>query len=156
MSDDFSPYDIQYYEDQDGIKTTNIYSKSCPSEIWLNSSGAKTYKDKLSIYEEDGVELQDSPSQPDDFQSDESKKIKRRRESHNAVERRRRDYINEMIQKLNGLVPSFNVNQDEILRSNKGEILSRTVEYILQLKNSHENAMQYIRKIDPTWQPSKD
>jgi hypothetical protein len=47
--------------------------------------------------------------------SSQEAKRKRRRESHNAVERRRRDNINERIQDLSGLVPSHRL-EDEKMR----------------------------------------
>lgn len=47
------------------------------------------------------------------FQSQEAKK-KRRRESHNLVERRRRDNINERIQDLSRLVPNHRLDDEKI------------------------------------------
>ncbi|KAG9307315.1 hypothetical protein G9A89_017143 [Geosiphon pyriformis] len=59
-------------------------------------------------------------------------KRRRRRESHNAVERRRRDNINEKIQELSTLLPdSFN---DSANKPNKGVILRKSVDYIRNLK----------------------
>ncbi|KAG4303852.1 hypothetical protein PORY_002740 [Pneumocystis oryctolagi] len=74
-------------------------------------------------------------------------KHKKRRESHNAVERRRRDNINEKIQELANLV-SENLFSNKIGSSvnaknvncsdsklNKGEILRKSVDYIRNLQN---------------------
>jgi len=82
-------------------------------------------------------------------------KKQRRRESHNAVERRRRDLINEKIQELGKLLPedmdgSGSSNPPELsaamsggsqsntkdAKNNKGVILKRSVDYILQLQQS--------------------
>ncbi|KAI9293744.1 HLH-domain-containing protein [Neoconidiobolus thromboides FSU 785] len=58
-------------------------------------------------------------------------KRRRRRESHNAVERRRRDNINEKIQELSTLLPSSLIDNS---KSNKGQILRKSVDYIRQLQ----------------------
>lgn len=50
---------------------------------------------------------------PSAFQSQEAKK-KRRRESHNAVERRRRDNINERIHDLSRLVPQHRLEDEKV------------------------------------------
>ncbi|KAF2428821.1 hypothetical protein EJ08DRAFT_636153 [Tothia fuscella] len=62
-----------------------------------------------------------SASLPTAFQSQEAKK-KRRRESHNAVERRRRDNINERIHDLSRLVPQHRLEDEKVRKhiSNNG------------------------------------
>ena len=57
-----------------------------------------------------------------------NEKRRRRRESHNAVERRRRDNINEKIQELSSLLPEIPTEGTNKL--NKGVILRRSVEYV--------------------------
>jgi hypothetical protein len=59
-------------------------------------------------------------------------KRRRRRESHNAVERRRRDHINEKIQELSSLLPQF--ASDAQNKPNKGTVLRRSVEYIRHMQ----------------------
>ncbi|KAJ3019902.1 hypothetical protein HKX48_001626 [Thoreauomyces humboldtii] len=61
-----------------------------------------------------------------------TEKRRRRRESHNAVERRRRDNINEKIQELASLLPDFPADAQN--RPNKGTILCRSVDYIRQMQ----------------------
>ncbi|KTW27600.1 uncharacterized protein T551_03099 [Pneumocystis jirovecii RU7] len=74
-------------------------------------------------------------------------KHRKRRESHNAVERRRRDNINEKIQELATLVSESlfkdkigsnsdvkNLNHSDC-KLNKGEILRKSVDYIRSLQN---------------------
>ena len=61
-----------------------------------------------------------------------NEKRRRRRESHNAVERRRRDHINEKIQELSGLLPEF--ASDAQNKPNKGVILKRSVDYIRHMQ----------------------
>jgi len=67
-----------------------------------------------------------------------NEKRRRRRESHNAVERRRRDNINEKIHELSTLIPEhiLNPNNGEgpVGKPNKGIILRRSVEYIKHLQ----------------------
>ncbi len=53
---------------------------------------------------------------------------KKRRESHNQVERRRRDHINEKIQELASLLPEFPTDAQN--KPNKGVILKRSVDYL--------------------------
>ena len=57
-----------------------------------------------------------------------NEKRRRRRESHNQVERRRRDHINEKIQELSGLLPEFPADAQN--KPNKGVILKRSVDYL--------------------------
>ncbi|RKP11931.1 helix-loop-helix DNA-binding domain-containing protein, partial [Piptocephalis cylindrospora] len=65
-------------------------------------------------------------------------KRRKRRESHNAVERRRRDNINEKIQELSHLVPdcfgAINAAASG-MKANKGAILRKSVDYIRQLQS---------------------
>jgi hypothetical protein len=61
-----------------------------------------------------------------------NEKRRKRRESHNAVERRRRDHINEKIQELSSLLPEFASDQQN--KPNKGTILKRSVEYIRHMQ----------------------
>lgn len=67
-----------------------------------------------------------------------NEKRRRRRESHNAVERRRRDNINEKIHELSTLIPEhiLNPNNGEgpVSKPNKGIILRKSVEYIKHLQ----------------------
>ncbi|KAG5458141.1 MAG: hypothetical protein BJ554DRAFT_1698 [Olpidium bornovanus] len=59
-------------------------------------------------------------------------KRRRRRESHNAVERRRRDNINEKIHELSTLLPDCLISPAN--KPNKGIILRKSVDYIRQLQ----------------------
>lgn len=73
-----------------------------------------------------------------------AEKKRRRRESHNAVERRRRDNINEKIKELSELLPeqyltaaaesSSKGNAKDDNRPHKGTILALSVEYIRKLQ----------------------
>lgn len=67
-------------------------------------------------------------------------KRRRRRESHNAVERRRRDNINDRIIDLDGMIPADNV--DPAQRANKGQVLKRAVHYVRQLQNHIRNSAE--------------
>ena len=121
------------------------YSKSCPSSIWLMP---------LENDEEIDGDLEQSLSKSECWGKLEEvdSRLKRRRESHNAVERKRRDHINEMIQKLNQLI-SDNSLEIEPSKSNKGEILSKTVEYIMKMQSNLSEAMNFIRTYHPHWKP---
>ncbi|KAI9490926.1 Myc-type, basic helix-loop-helix domain-containing protein, partial [Zychaea mexicana] len=66
-------------------------------------------------------------------------KKRRRRESHNAVERRRRDNINERITELATLLPDRDAS-----KANKGTILRKSVDHIRAL---HERLGDYQQRI---------
>ncbi|XP_012276558.1 upstream stimulatory factor 1 isoform X3 [Orussus abietinus] len=74
------------------------------------------------------------------------KRDERRRATHNEVERRRRDKINNWISKLEKLLPEYshNLNGENDGKSvfesqSKGGILARACEYILELREANEN-----------------
>ncbi|CCE63157.1 hypothetical protein TPHA_0E00620 [Tetrapisispora phaffii CBS 4417] len=76
-------------------------------------------------------------------------KRKRKREFHNAVERRRRELIKEKIKELGKLVPPslfmYDAATGKKIKANKGTILYKTVEYLEFLKNVVE-AQHYRKK----------
>ncbi|KAJ3010891.1 hypothetical protein HKX48_007152, partial [Thoreauomyces humboldtii] len=83
-----------------------------------------------SAYGPDGDDASfNGPHKPMDVITE---KRRRRRESHNLVERRRRDNINEKIQELASLLPDFPADVQN--RPNKGTILCRSVDYIRQMQ----------------------
>ncbi|KAI9091520.1 helix-loop-helix DNA-binding domain-containing protein, partial [Phlyctochytrium arcticum] len=75
-----------------------------------------------------------------------TEKRRRRRESHNAVERRRRDNINEKIQELATLLPDF--ASDSQNKPNKGVILRRSVDYIRQIQGFATMQVDRNREIE--------
>lgn len=110
------------------IRTPGGHHEKSPSGQWMN-----TPKSLQSSYPGSGLSspLQHGYSNPQfmaqagtsmparvngaptNLQSQEAKR-KRRRESHNAVERRRRDNINERIQDLSRLVPTHRLEDDKV------------------------------------------
>lgn len=65
----------------------------------------------LDVFKKQGASL---PAKTESaFQTQEAKR-RRRRESHNLVERRRRDNINERIQELSGLVPTHRLEDEKV------------------------------------------
>ena len=77
----------------------------------------------------------------------EIEKIRRRRENHNAVERRRRDHINDLIQELATVVPECK-RQDPSVKLNKSFILERTLDYIRELENKIEHDKSSANKVN--------
>ncbi|KAL0081797.1 helix-loop-helix DNA-binding domain-containing protein [Phycomyces blakesleeanus] len=73
-------------------------------------------------------------------------KRRRRRESHNAVERRRRDNINDRIQELGTLLPDL--EEDGINRLNKGTILRKSVDQIKQLQRDVNQCQQRVHELE--------
>ncbi|KAJ2545371.1 hypothetical protein EV175_005813, partial [Coemansia sp. RSA 1933] len=73
-------------------------------------------------------------------------KRRRRRESHNAVERRRRDNINDRITDLFTLLPDSMI--DANAKPNKGMILKKSVEYIRQLQHMLQSQSNRLHELE--------
>ncbi|RCH77492.1 Transcription factor E3, partial [Rhizopus stolonifer] len=71
---------------------------------------------------------------------------RRRRESHNAVERRRRDNINDRIQELATLLP----DSREAVKLNKGAILRKSVDHIRYLHDELRQNQYRIYDLENT------
>lgn len=69
---------------------------------------------------------------------------RKRRESHNVVERRRRDNINARIDELSTLLPSELITQ----KLNRGVILENSVKHIRLLKQKIEDQQQRIKELE--------
>eukprot|EP00834_Sanchytrium_tribonematis_P000695 NODE_13_length_54415_cov_0.522424.p29 type:complete len:248 gc:universal NODE_13_length_54415_cov_0.522424:33571-34314(+) len=61
-------------------------------------------------------------------------KKRKRRESHNQVERRRRDNINDRIKDLEKLLPISFLPNDPTSKLSKGQILRKSVEYVQHMQ----------------------
>ncbi|KAI8638543.1 helix-loop-helix DNA-binding domain-containing protein [Parasitella parasitica] len=95
--------------------------------------------------------LDDPNYNPEDYSTQANmqaimEKRRRRRESHNAVERRRRDNINDRIQELGTLLPD--AVDDGVNRMNKGTILRKSVEQIRKLQNDVVQYQQRVRDLE--------
>ena len=97
-------------------------------------------------------------------------KRQKRRESHNAVERRRRDNINEKIQELAAIIPdefmtpssiihegaspplsaspSTHHAPDGTIKHNKGVILRKSVDYIRSLQDVVKESQRRTRRLE--------
>lgn len=96
-------------------------------------------------------------------------KRQKRRESHNAVERRRRDNINEKIQELAAIIPDEFMTPasqihgassplsaspathhapDGTIKHNKGVILRKSVDYIRSLQDVVKEAQRRQRRLE--------
>ncbi|KAI9032903.1 helix-loop-helix DNA-binding domain-containing protein [Phycomyces nitens] len=78
-------------------------------------------------------------------------KRRRRRESHNAVERRRRDNINDRIQELGYMLPD-SVENNGPNKPNKGAILRKSVDHIRQLQQDVSTYSQRVKELERTLQ----
>ncbi|XP_071959619.1 upstream stimulatory factor-like isoform X2 [Antedon mediterranea] len=72
----------------------------------------------------------------------------RRRATHNEVERRRRDKINNWIVKLSKLVPDCNQDHTKQGQQSKGGILSKTVDYIQDLRNANARMAESVKETE--------
>lgn len=75
-------------------------------------------------------------------------KRRRRRESHNAVERRRRDTINERINELGTLLPESMLDSNGPNKPNKGVILKKLVEHIRFLQQEMQTYQARIQDLE--------
>lgn len=73
-------------------------------------------------------------------------KKRRRRESHNAVEKRRRENINDRINELASLLP----DSREAVKSSKGTILRKSADSIRQLHDKLRQHQEKIRELENT------
>lgn len=77
-----------------------------------------------------------------------------RRATHNEVERRRRDNINNWIMKLSKLIPDISSpgpgesNQGGKHTQSKGGILAKACEYVADLRNTNQRLMDNIKQTD--------
>ncbi|XP_076438454.1 upstream stimulatory factor 2-like [Babylonia areolata] len=71
----------------------------------------------------------------------------RRRATHNEVERRRRDKINNWIVQLSKLVPDC-VQETKPNQASKGGILSKACEYIQELRGSNKTLMETVKETE--------
>ncbi|KAF9560548.1 hypothetical protein EC968_006118 [Mortierella alpina] len=72
-------------------------------------------------------------------------KIKRRREVHNRVERRRRDCINQLIDELTSLLPREDA--DSMSKCHRVNVLRAAVAHIQNLTHQNENLNQQLEAI---------
>lgn len=77
----------------------------------------------------------------------------RRRATHNEVERRRRDKINNWIVKLSKVVPECNMDhtksgQVKVDNISKGGILMKTVDYINDLRNANTRMAESLKDME--------
>jgi hypothetical protein len=117
--------------------TQQYYSVSVPMNYPVQNSLGTSFNSysqspmTMAGIEEDRQSFLPTPQNQNDLEAINEKRRKRR-ESHNAVERRRRDHINEKIQELSSLLPEFASDQQN--KPNKGTILKRSVEYIRHMQ----------------------
>ncbi|XP_015606209.1 upstream stimulatory factor 2 [Cephus cinctus] len=90
------------------------------------------------------------------------KRDERRRVTHNEVERRRRDKINNWISKLGKLLPECNntvtgegEGKPNFESQSKGGILARACEYIVELREANESLGQGLRENERLIQEAK-
>ncbi|KAH8548931.1 helix-loop-helix DNA-binding domain-containing protein [Umbelopsis sp. PMI_123] len=95
---------------------------------------------------EDGSPINDALGDLEDSHRLAQDKRKRRRESHNAVERRRREKINERIRVLGTLLPESCLDYHG--KINKGIILKATVDYIRELQRDRVNTRWRIQQLE--------
>ncbi|KAK9731613.1 Helix-loop-helix DNA-binding domain [Popillia japonica] len=104
-----------------------------PNDVFVSQSGARAIAPRSTI-------IEGSPP----VNSNIKKRDERRRATHNEVERRRRDKINNWILKLSKIIPETSTS--EISKGNghyegqsKGGILAKACQYIQELQDCQQN-----------------
>ncbi|KAI7905801.1 Myc-type, basic helix-loop-helix domain-containing protein [Cokeromyces recurvatus] len=129
-------YDVS--SSQHNTASLNTKHVSNMDNIMINSAQQQTYHTSPL----DSLEEEEDVAQRNIQMMFEKKKY--RRESHNAIERRRRDDINERINDLLFLLP--NNNQD--LKLSKGTILKKSVDHIHSLHDNLRLQQQRIKELE--------
>ncbi|ORX61998.1 hypothetical protein DM01DRAFT_1379865 [Hesseltinella vesiculosa] len=141
-----APVNIVYHPHSPAPQQHSFPSSSYNDDPFIGSAPSLSYSakpesnslenqpDSLETYEDDYAAQTNLQAIMD--------KRRRRRESHNAVERRRRDNINERIQELGTLLPD--ALDDGVNRFNKGTILKKSVE---QIKTLQQELAQYRQRV---------
>ena len=83
-------------------------------------------------------------------------KLGTRRATHNEVERRRRDNINNWIMKLSKLIPDCNGGDTNSMSSSgpgkqsqsKGGILAKACEYLAEMRNTNQRLVDSIKQAE--------
>jgi len=151
-------------EDDDMTSVKHESSDQAPKALFLNFSsnlteqsfGKKKPRSKRqTAYRVNGVNILNRNNLDSKTAIE---RIKRRRENHNYVERRRRDVINNTIMEIASVVPNATTSGQ---KPNKGEILRLALDYIRQLQNENRQLRQMalddrmgITPLTPASQPA--
>ncbi|XP_022901740.1 upstream stimulatory factor 2 isoform X1 [Onthophagus taurus] len=132
------------------VLTSNIngqlYVIGSSNDVFVSQTGTRAIAPRSTIVE--GTPTVSTASK---------KRDERRRATHNEVERRRRDKINNWIVKLSKIIPEN--NQAEMKGNgyydgqSKGGILAKACEYIMELKDSQqylEDSLKQVRQHEQT------
>lgn len=149
------------YGSQLGTSLNNLISPSSTYEGFLDSPYGSYNDDSLkSPVNSPSFKGIGSPSSVGTHMNPKSalskeNKLSRRRELHNAVERRRRDLIKEKIKELGALIPpsmlydiSKSKSSNKDTKANKNIILNKSVDYILYLKEILEAQDKRLSKLE--------
>lgn len=137
--------------------STSVISVS-PSHDLINASSASLNNGKSGSYQSrlfgnTGKSVTVTSTNASDAGDDDDlqkhvttlEKQRKRRESHNAVERRRRDNINERIAELGQIVPDA---QSDSGKPQKGIILKKTTDYIRHLQRMNSDLVSRVKELE--------
>ncbi|KAL9545688.1 hypothetical protein MBANPS3_007024 [Mucor bainieri] len=71
-------------------------------------------------------------------------RIKQRRETHNRVERRRRDNLNTLVNELSDLVPRSSIEKSGGEKCHRAKVLRYAIEYIQTIQQENEQLRQQL------------
>ncbi|XP_018579456.1 upstream stimulatory factor 2 isoform X2 [Anoplophora glabripennis] len=115
-----------------------LYVIGNPNDMFASQAGTRTIAPRSSIIETTNSVVNNI-----------KKRDERRRATHNEVERRRRDKINNWITKLSTIIPETNPSE---IKGNghydgqsKGGILAKACDYIMELKDIQEKCEQCLK-----------
>lgn len=116
-----------------------LYVIGNPNEVFVSQPGTRAIAPRSSI-----IEAATSVT------TNIKKRDERRRATHNEVERRRRDKINNWITKLSKIIPESSSSE---MKGNghydgqsKGGILAKACEYIMELRDCKQNLDLYVKE----------
>ena len=107
-----------------------------PSDV-LGGAGQRTIAPRTGPYTLDSSLLHNKED-----------KLGTRRATHNEVERRRRDNINNWIMKLSKLLPDCNNHENSQGKhsQSKGGILAKACEYLAETRNTHQKLADTLKQ----------
>lgn len=119
-----------------------------PSDVF-GGAGQRNIAPRTGPFSMDTVSSLSSPNSKED-------KLGTRRATHNEVERRRRDNINNWIMKLSKLIPDCNGGDTNSMSSSgpgkqsqsKGGILAKACEYLAEMRNTNQRLVDSIKQAE--------
>lgn len=134
---------------QANVPVGQFYVIGHPSEI-ATASGGRVLAPKtttLTIAQSPNIAVSDA------LNTSASRRIDRRRQTHNEVERRRRDTINAWIMQLGKLIPDLDMDEQEKGPPkggalSKGGILAKACDHVTELNEDNKTLLKRVKELE--------